>query len=93
MDFDWIDVTFDLSKLPPKDIEESFEDPFSLKFLPDGNDEGGKDVRYYSLGRALNGLNVFTVFWTDGKRYRVIYARQMTAEEYYFYERKKAEEV
>jgi uncharacterized DUF497 family protein len=93
MDFDWIDVSFDLTRLTPKDIEESFEDPFSLKLLPDGNDEAGKDARYYSLGRSLNGAGVFAVFWTDGKRYRVIYARPMSSEEDYFYERKKAEDV
>jgi uncharacterized protein len=93
MDFDWIDVSFDLSKLPPKDIEESFEDPFSLKLLPEGPEEGGKDARYYCLGRSLNGNSIFSVFWTDGKRYRVIFARHMTPEETYFYERKKAEDI
>ncbi len=93
MDFDWIDVSFDLGKLTPKDIEESFEDPFSLKLLPDNNDEAGKDARYYSLGRALSGAGIFACFWTDGKRYRVIFARNMTAEEDYFYERKKAEDI
>lgn len=92
MDFDWIDVSFDLAKLPPKDIEESFEDPFSLKLLPDGNDNSATS-RYFSLGRALGGNPIFSVFWTDGKRYRVIYARPMTTEEAYFYERKKAEEI
>jgi uncharacterized DUF497 family protein len=92
MDFDWIDVSFDLAKLPPKDIEESFEDPFSLKLLPDGND-GGMNARYFNLGRSLGGTAIFAVFWTDGKRYRVIYARPMTVEEAYFYERKKAEEI
>jgi uncharacterized DUF497 family protein len=93
MDFDWIDVSFDLTKLPPKDIEESFEDPFSLKLLPDGTDSSGADARYFNLGRALTGTPIFAVFWTDGKRYRVIYARPMTTEEAYFYERKKAEEI
>ncbi len=92
MDFDWIDVSFDLAKLPPKDIEEAFEDPFSLKLLPEGN-EGDTNARYFNLGRSLNGTGIFAVFWTDGKRYRVIYARPMTAEEAYFYERKKAEEA
>ena len=92
MDFDWIDVSFDLTKLPPKDIEESFEDPFSLKLLPDGNDTGAK-ARYFNLGRSLGGTAIFSVFWTDGKRYRVIYSRPMTIEEAYFYERKKAEEI
>jgi hypothetical protein len=93
MDFDWIDVSFDLTKLFPKDIEESFEDPFSLKLLPDGNETGGANARYYNLGMSLNGHGVFSVFWTDGKRYRVLYSRPMTREELNFYERKRAEEA
>lgn len=93
MDFDWLNVSFDLTKLPPKDIEESFEDPFSLKLLPDGGDETGSEARYFCLGRSLAGRPIFSVFWTDGKRYRVIFARKMTPEEVYFYERKMAEEI
>jgi uncharacterized protein len=92
MDFDWIDVAFDLAKLPPKDIEESFEDPFTLKLLPDSS-ESAQQARYFNLGMALSGTLVFSVFWTDGKRYRVVYARPMTREESNFYERKKAEET
>ena len=92
MDFDWIDVAFDLAKLPPKDIEESFEDPFSLKLLPEGNDDAST-ARYFCLGRSLGGNAIFSVFWTDGKRYRVVYARPMTTEEAYFYDRKQAEEI
>lgn len=92
MEFDWLDVSFSLASLPPKDIEESFEDPFSLKLLPDGHDDAAS-ARYYSLGKSLTGRPVFSVFWTDGKRYRVIYARPMTVMESDFYERKKAEEI
>jgi len=92
MDFDWIDVPFDLASLPPRDIEETFEDPFALKFLPDGN-ATSVAARYFSLGKSLSGRGVFSVFWTDGKKYRVISARQMTPEEDHFYERKKSEEV
>jgi uncharacterized DUF497 family protein len=92
MDFDWLGVSFDLAPLTPKDIEESFEDPFSLKLLPDDNTEGA-NARYYNLGKSLAGRPVFSVFWTDGKRYRVIYAREMTATEHDFFERKKAEDV
>lgn len=92
MDFDWLDVSFDLTPVPPKDIEESFEDPFSLKLLPD---EPGESLaaRYYCLGKSLGGRAIFSVFWTDGKRYRVIFAREMTASETEFFERKKAEEL
>lgn len=92
MEFDWIDAPFDLTALPPKDIEESFEDPFSLKLLPDGhNDESS--ARYYNLGKSLNGRGVFSAFWTDGKRYRVICSRTMSQVESDFYERKKAEDL
>lgn len=92
MDFDWIGVTFNLKNLPPKDIEESFEDPFSIKLLPEDNAEG-RDARYYNLGKSLGGHGIFSVFWTDGKRYRVIYARLMTAAEADFFDRKKAEDL
>jgi uncharacterized protein len=93
MDFDWLGIAFDLTKLPPKDIEESFEDPFSIKLLPDGEIPSGASARYYNLGKSVSGRAVFSVFWTDGKRYRVIYARDMTGSEYEFFERKKAEDV
>lgn len=93
MDFDWIDPPFDLSAIPPKDIEESFEDPFALKFLPDVESLDVRNARYFSLGKSLAGRGIFSVFWTDGKRYRVIAARNMTPEEDHFYQRKKSEEL
>ena len=92
MDFDWLDVSFDLTPVPPRDIEESFEDPFSLKLLPEEQDDQSA-ARYYCLGKSLAGRPVFSVFWTDGKRYRVIYARQMTQMEIDFFDRKKAEDL
>ena len=92
MDFDWLNVTFDFSKVSPKDIEESFEDPFSLKLLPETEGDSA-NARYYCLGRSLGGISIFSVFWTDGKRYRVIFARPMTAEELHFYERRKVEDL
>ena len=87
MDFDWIDVPFDLSELPPKNIEESFEDPFALKFLPDGENSSCHSDWYSRAG------GVFAVFWTDGKKYRIIFARPMTPEEDHFYERKRSAEL
>lgn len=93
MEFDWIDVPFDLTSLPPKDIEESFEDPFALKFLPDAENGGSRTARYFSLGKSLAGRGIFSVFWTDGKKYRVINARMMTPEEDHFYERRKSEDL
>jgi uncharacterized DUF497 family protein len=90
VDFDWIDAPFDLRKTSPKEIEESFEDPFSLRLLPDALGEN-EEARYFNLGRSINGRGIFSVFWTDGKRYRVILAREMTIEESDFYERKNSE--
>jgi Protein of unknown function (DUF497). len=90
MEFDWIDVPFDLKKITPKEIEESFEDPFGLRLLPDGVEDDSK-ARYFNLGKSVNDRGIFTVFWTDGKKYRAIHARDMTPEEHTFYERKNSE--
>jgi uncharacterized DUF497 family protein len=90
MEFDWIDAPFDLKKISPKEIEETFEDPFSLRLMPDSASEGG-DARYFNIGKSITGRAVFSIFWTDGKRYRVILARDTTPEENAFYERKNNE--
>ena len=90
MDFDWIDAPFDLKTISPKEIEETFEDPFSLRLLPDGPGEAD-EARYFNLGKSSTGRAVFSVFWTDGKRYRVILSREMTPEENAFYDRKNSE--
>lgn len=90
MDFDWLDAPFDLRKISPKEIEETFEDPFSLRLLPDTISPESK-ARYFNLGKSVSGLGIFSVFWTDGKNYRVILAREMTPEENAFYERKNSE--
>ncbi len=90
MEFDWLDISFDLSSVTPKEIEESFEDPFAVKLLPElpyGQDE----TRFFILGKSVRGRPLFSVFWTDGKNYRVILAREMTEDEAGFYERKNAE--
>jgi uncharacterized DUF497 family protein len=90
MDFDWLDVPFDLRKVSPKEIEESFEDPFSIRLLPD-EVANGEHARYFNLGRTVGNRGVFTVFWTDGKKYRAILSREMTSEEAAFYDRKNSE--
>ncbi len=90
MEFDWLDAPFDLRKIAPREIEETFEDPFSIRLLPE--DVGDAEhARYFNLGRSVNDRGVFTVFWTDGKKYRAIYSREMTPEETSFYERKNSE--
>lgn len=90
MEFDWIDCHFDLKKITPREIEEVFEDPFSIRLLPENESNSG-EARYFNLGKTINNRFLFSVFWTDGKRYRVILSREMTDEEISFYERKNAE--
>ena len=90
MDFDWLDSPFDLKKVSPKEIEESFEDPFSIRLMPDGESDAEK-ARYFNLGKSVSDHAIFTVFWTDGKKYRAIMARPMAPEEITFYERKNAD--
>ncbi|MBV9127395.1 MAG: BrnT family toxin [Verrucomicrobia bacterium] len=89
MEFDWLDAPFDLKRLPPREIEESFEDPFSIRLLPDL--PHAVEARYFNLGKTTGDRALFSVFWTDGKRYRVLLSRPMTPEEANFYERKNAE--
>lgn len=89
MDFDWSnEETGDIAR---REIEESFEDPFSIRLLPDAEGPAAVEARYFILGRSISGTPVFTVFWTDGKTYRVIFSRRMTSEEEGFYERKNSE--
>jgi uncharacterized DUF497 family protein len=91
MEFDWLDAPFDLHKVAPKEIEETFEDPFGLRLMPDVEIAGPGHVRYFNLGKCLSGRGIFSIFWTDGKKFRCISARDMTPEELSFYERKNQE--
>jgi len=91
MDFDWIDAPFNLRALLPKEIEESFEDPFSLRLLPDGEIATEGQSRYFNLGKTVGNRSVFSIFWSDGKKIRCIFSREMTPEEAAFYERKNQE--
>ena len=91
MEFDWLDAPFDLKQVTPKEIEESFEDPFSLRLLPDVEIAGPGHTRFFNLGKSIGGRGVFTIFWTDGKRMRSILSREMTPEEQTFYDRKNQE--
>jgi uncharacterized protein len=91
MEFDWLDAPFDLHKVTPKEIEESFEDPFSLRLMPDVEIAGPGQARYFNLGKSIGGRGIFTIFWTDGKRMRSILSREMSTEEQSFYDRKNQE--
>ena len=92
MEFDWIDVPFDLSALPPRDIEESFEDPFAVKLLPDSS-RFSAQARYFNLGVSAGGAGIFTVYRTNGKSVRVIHSRPFDPEEKFFYQRKVTQAV
>ncbi|MCW5559162.1 MAG: hypothetical protein KIT22_15195 [Verrucomicrobiae bacterium] len=88
MEFDWNNPPFALDgSLTVRDIEESFEDPFASRLLPDSA-RFGMQARYFNLGRSGSGKGVFSVYRTNGRLVRVICAREFTEEEEYFYQRK-----
>jgi uncharacterized protein len=90
MELDLLDVQFDLRNIKPRELEEAFEDPFSVRFLPD-NERADGSSRYYGLGRTIADRYLFFAFWTDGKTNRVVAAREMSDAEQKFYDRKYAE--
>jgi uncharacterized DUF497 family protein len=88
MEFDWNNPPFELDgSLTQKEVEESFEDPFAIRLLPDSSRFSVK-ARYFNLGMSANGMGVFSVYRTNGKQIRVIYARAFQPEERFFYQRK-----
>lgn len=91
MDFDWSDPPFNPKDAPTiREIEEAFEDPHGLRFIPDSA-RFAKESRAFCLGHTLNGRGLFCVYRADGKRVRVICARSMSDEEQSYYDRKAAE--
>lgn len=88
MEFDWINTPFeDGGPLGPRDVEESFEDPFAVRLLPDSS-RFSVQARYFNLGKSAAGDGVFAVYRTNGKTIRVVQARPFTDSEEYFYQRK-----
>lgn len=88
MEFDWNNPAFELgSPLNQRDIEESFEDPFAIKLLPD-TARFSVQSRYFNLGMSASGLGVFSVYRTNGRQVRIIHARALEPEERFFYQRK-----
>jgi uncharacterized protein len=88
MEFDWNNSPFDLDgSLTKQEIEESFEDPFAVRLLPD-TPRFSVQARFFNLGMSAGGQGIFTVYRTNGKLIRVIHARGMEPEERYFYQRK-----
>ena len=70
-----------------REIEESFEDAFAVRLLPD-SPRFGVQARFFNLGMSAAGSGVFSVYRTNGKQVRVIHTRPMEPEERFFYQRK-----
>jgi hypothetical protein len=88
MEFDWNNPSFNFDgSLTQQHIEESFEDPFAVRLLPD-TPRFAVQSRYFNLGMSVGGVGVFSVYRTNGKQARVIHARLMEPEERVFYQRK-----
>jgi len=88
MEFDWNNPPFECSgSLTFRDIEESFEDPFAIKLMPDSS-RFSVQARFFNMGKSANGLGIFSIYKTNGKLIRVLQARLFEAEEAFFYQRK-----
>ncbi len=88
MEFDWNNTPFELGgSLTQREVEESFEDPFAIKLLPDSA-RFSVQARFFNLGMAAGGDGIFSVYRTNGKQIRVIHARVFQPEERFFYQRK-----
>jgi hypothetical protein len=88
MEFDWNSPPFEMDgSLTPRDIEESFEDPFAIKLLPD-SPRFSVQARFFNLGKSAGGLGIFSVYRTNGRQIRILFARPFVPEEQFFYQRK-----
>jgi uncharacterized protein len=88
MEFDWNNPPFNLeSSLTLQEIEESFEDAFAIRLLPD-SPRFSVQARFFNLGVSADGTGIFSVYRTNGKQARVLYARPFEPEERFFYQRK-----
>ncbi len=88
MEFDWTNAPFSLNgSLNQQEIEESFEDPFAVRLLPDSA-RFSVQARFFNLGMSAGGIGVFSVYRTNGKQVRVLHARPLEPEERFFYQRK-----
>ena len=88
MEFDWNNPPFaSESSLSQREIEESFEDPFAIRLLPDST-RFAVQARFLNLGMSAGGNGILSVYRTNGKQIRVIHARPFEPEERFFYQRK-----
>ena len=88
MEFDWNNPPCEVAgSLTVTEIEESFEDPFAVRLLPDST-RFSVQSRYFNLGRSAGGVGLFSAYRTNGKMIRVILSRPFTELEEYFYQRR-----
>lgn len=88
MEFDWNNPPFECdSSLTLRDIEESFEDPFGVRLMPD-SPRFSVQARFFNLGKSASGIGVLSLYRTNGRVIRVIFARHFTPEEQFFHQRK-----
>ena len=87
MEFDWNNPSFDLGSLTQREIEESFEDPFAVRLMPD-TPRFGVQARFFNLGMTAGGIGVYSVYRTNGRQVRVLLSRLFVPEERFFYQRK-----
>ena len=87
MEFDWNHLPFELGSLTQREIEESFEDPFAVRLLPDSR-RFAVQARFFNLGQSAGGVGIYSVYRTNGQQVRVLLARPFAPEERFFYQRK-----
>ena len=88
MEFDWNNPPFELDgSLSQREIEESFEDAFAIRLLPDSA-RFSVQARFFNLGMTAAGMGIFSVYRTNGRLIRVLHARTFEPEERFFYQRK-----
>ena len=93
MEFDWNNLPFEPDgSISMVAIEESFEDPFAIRLLPDSS-RFGVQARFFNLGRSAAGQGLFSVYRTNGKVIRVILSRSFSESEAYFYQRRMSQSL
>ena len=70
-----------------REVEESFEDAFAVRLMPD-SPRFGVQARFFNLGMSAGGIGILSVYRTNGRSVRVLLARPFDPEERFFYQRK-----
>ena len=93
MEFDWTNLPFEPdASISLAGIEESFEDPFAIRLLPDSA-RFGVQARFLNLGKSATGQGLFSVYRTNGKVIRVVLSRPFSESEAYFYQRRMSQSL